>query len=65
MKDIIRGLFVVIVGVAILVGGYYLGIILALIGGAAVVAGIVLFIICFVMYAVYDLFTTKKSNSDD
>lgn len=65
MKDIIKGLFAVLIGVAILVGGYYIGIVVAVIGGAAMMALIAIGIVIFVIYAVYDLFTPNKHTPDD
>lgn len=62
MKDILTGLAVLLCAVAILVGGYYLGIIMAVITGGLLILGIVLFIIVFVIYSVWDLFHFRRKR---
>ncbi len=62
MKDVLTGLAVLVIAVAILVGGYYLGIIMAVFTGLLMILGIVLFIIAFVIYAVWDLFHYRRKR---
>lgn len=62
MKDILTGLVVLLCAIAILVGGYYLGIIMAVIIGGLLILGIVLFISVFVIYSVWDLFHYRKQK---
>lgn len=62
MKDVLVGLLMVLVVVALLVGGYYLGIIFAVLAGIVTALGIVLFLVVMVSYSVWDLFQTFKKR---
>lgn len=51
-----------ILAVAVVVGGYYIGIVVALITGALLVLLLIVFAIGFVSMAIYDIFQTKKED---
>lgn len=60
MKDVLMGLLTVLLAVALLVGGYYLGIVLALFAAALMALGVLAFIIFMVTYTVWELIQTWK-----
>lgn len=56
----LAGLLVLVLAVAVLVAGYYLGIFFALIGAALTAIAIIVGIFIFVCYAIWDLLQERK-----
>jgi len=58
--DVLGGLLVLILVVAVLVAGYYLGIFFALVAAALTSLAIIIGICIFIVYAVWDLLQQRK-----
>lgn len=62
MKDALATLFVILIAVVILVAGYYLGIVIAVLGAILMGLGIVALIVMFIIYAIWDAFFNKENH---
>ena len=58
--DVLGGLLVLILVVAVLVAGYYLGIFFALVAAALTSLAIIIGICIFIVYAIWDLLQQRK-----
>jgi len=60
LGEILLGAVLVVIGVALLVAGYYLGIFFAIIAGALTVLGLAIFLVTFLFYVVWDYLQYRK-----
>jgi len=60
MKQAVMGLLILVLAVAIMVAGYYIGVIIAITGAVLTGLGIVVGVLIFICYAIWDWFQSRK-----
>lgn len=62
MKDALLGLAVILTALVIVVAGYYVGIVVAVLGAILLAIGIVLGVLSLTVVAVYDVYKTWQER---